>query len=269
MTSDRMALDDLVRVLGTELGKSDERVLIGSTEAEKKVLKKYSDLGTQRVVMGGVGGALLTAGAWKALGGQKRLLGAMTVMTGAVSGAMYGGLSIRRGLFVDILTLPDDQSPFAQRSRRILDERIPSNAFYLEIKEMMKKQEAANGTWNSAQAFPTDAKPVADNGGYDFQAPKSQLPPLPKLPTEEAVPFGSEESTATDSTSPFFFNQASSSPSKQDVPPLSQDYYGRGAAPARQENNDDGYFSWEEEDRSQDEQKPTTWEEIRRRAGNK
>ncbi|GLD96613.1 hypothetical protein PINS_up005296 [Pythium insidiosum] len=257
--SDSVALNDLVRVLSQELSKEKERVVIGSTEVEKKVLEKHAAIGKRRAFVGFVGGSAICAGAWKALGGQRRLIGALTVATGGMSGIMYGVLSIRRDLFIDILTLPSDQSPFATRSREILDRHIPSNPLYMEIKELLQKQQGESGSWDAVPTYESfSAVPKRDA----FTTTEKRLPPLPPL-EKEANAF--EEDSTAPSSSPFFFGSRPAPETPTELPPLSRDYRG----PGRDASPDPYYDSWDPEPRDADgsaNKKPTTWEELRRRA---
>ncbi|KAJ0405621.1 hypothetical protein P43SY_007722 [Pythium insidiosum] len=241
--SDSVALNEVVRVLGQELGKEQERVVIGSTEVEKKVLEKHAGIGKRRAFIGFVGGSTLCAGAWKALGGQRRLLGALTVATGGMSGIMYGILSIRRDL---------------------LDRHLPSNPFYMEIKELLKKQQGESGSWDAVPSFDSfSAAPNrTDSDNVNSFPSAKRLPPLPPLDSDTNR---IEDEPATPSSSPFFFGSRPTPDAPADLPPLSRDY----RAPGRDSNSDPFYNSWDSDRRENDDsanKKPTTWEELRRRA---
>ncbi|RLN54935.1 hypothetical protein BBJ28_00006272 [Nothophytophthora sp. Chile5] len=200
-------------------------------------------------------------GLWRASRNPRKLLGGIAMISGGLFGASYGILSIRRGMFMDILMLPGDKSPFAGRARDILASKTP----------------------------PSSGLPPPPRR-YDNEV-SSSLPPITGLDTprgrerandwqrEDPEAFG--EPNDSQRRSPFSFG-AKQPPADdatdldgRDLPPLSHDpyaHYSRGSRRPEADKNmpplrhdEDEYFFDTPSDGDAP-TKPTTWEEIRRRA---
>ncbi|ETO86189.1 hypothetical protein F444_00258 [Phytophthora nicotianae P1976] len=283
-------VDDAIRTLSTEMSKDKDASFIGKTESEMEILAHYANMGRRRAALGAILGSTVMAGFWKLSRNQKRAAGAFAMMSGGLFGASYGIISIRRDLFSDLLMLPSDKSPFATRARTILMEKIPDNPFVQELNQKFKHSAAATDSWNEEANEPASfgAKPATslppvpryDNGI------SSSIPPITGLDTPRHKKDSSDgdqeafgEPNDSGSRSPFFFgakplNSDESEFGDRDAP-LSRDpyaHYSRDTrragtdknVPALRHDEDDYFFGVPSEDDAP--AKPTTWEEIRRRA---
>ncbi|KAG2780349.1 hypothetical protein JG687_00009318 [Phytophthora cactorum] len=285
-------VDDAIRTLSVEMAKDKDASFIGKTESEMEILAHYANMGRRRAALGAVLGSSVMAGLWKLSKNQKRVAGAFAMMSGGLFGASYGIISIRRDLFSDLLMLPSDKSPFATRARTILMAKIPNNPFVQELNQKFKHSAAATDSWNeeanapaSVNSKPATSLPPAPRR-YDSEI-SSSIPPITGLDT----PRGKKDSSTGDqeavgepndngSRSSFFFG--AKPPSADDASefgdhyaPVSRDPYahysretGRPGpdkdAPALRHDEDDYFFGVSSE--ADAPAKPTTWEEIRRRA---
>ncbi|CAI5738039.1 unnamed protein product [Hyaloperonospora brassicae] len=284
-----VAVDDAIRTLSVELTKEKGASVIGETEAEREVLMHYATKGRRRAAMGAITGSSVMAGLWKMSKNKQRLVGAFAMMSGGLFGASYGVISIRRNLLSDLLMLPPDKSPFATHARTILTTKIPDNSFVQELNEKFKNSLAATDSW------------VDDADALHGLGPKTPSKGLPH-PTrrfDSAIDTSASSTTGLDpsrtkkdssdedvgepdhsvSRSPFFFGAKPSSDDALDNgdrdTPLSRDPYAHftrdprrsqpdtNAAPLR--HDEDDYF-FDAAGSRDDPVKPTTWEEIRRRA---
>eukprot|EP00644_Phytophthora_capsici_P000475 jgi/Phyca11/525688/estExt2_fgenesh1_pm.C_PHYCAscaffold_40248 len=252
-------VDDAIRTLSTEMSKDKDASFIGKTEAEMEILAHYANMGRRRAAFGAIMGSSVMAGLWKISRNQKRAAGAFAMMSGGLFGASYGIISIRRDLFSDLLMLPSDKSPFATRARA-----------------MDSWNEDANAT--SFDSKPKSLPPVPHRLDHEFS---SSIPPITGLDKprdrksdEDQEVFG--EPNDSGSRSSFFFG---SKPSEEETldrdVPLSRDpyaHYSRDSghpgsnknAPPLRHDEDDYFFGMPSE--KEEPVKPTTWEEIRRRA---
>lgn len=277
-------VDDAIRTLSTEMSKDKDASFIGKTEAEMEILAHYANMGRRRAAFGAIMGSSVMAGLWKISKNQKRAAGAFAMMSGGLFGASYGIISIRRDLFSDLLMLPSEKSPFATRARAILMDKIPNNSFVQELNEKFQHSSASTDSWNEdANATSFDSKPkslppVPHRLDHEFS---SSIPPITGLDKprdrksdEDQEVFG--EPNDSGSRSSFFFG---SKPSEEETlgrdVPLSRDpyaHYSRDSghpgsnknAPPLRHDEDDYFFGMPSE--KEEPVKPTTWEEIRRRA---
>ncbi|RLN53110.1 hypothetical protein BBJ29_005635 [Phytophthora kernoviae] len=231
---------------------------------------------------------------WKISKNQRKALGAFAMMSGGLFGASYGIISIRRDLFSELLLLPSEQSPFAVRARNILLTKIPDNAFVRELGDKLSHSTAFNDSWGEAATAPgsfetksaTRLPPPPHR--YNNDAPTS-LPPITGIDAprgkkdnndwqrEEQETFG--ELNDSGHRTPFFFGSKPQSGdeagTERDIPPLSRDpyeHYSRDlqrpgsdkSVPPLRHDEDDYFFGVSSD--SDAPVKPTTWEEIRRRA---
>ncbi|KAE9309242.1 hypothetical protein PF008_g20756 [Phytophthora fragariae] len=283
-------VDDAIRTLSVEMSKDKDASSIGKTEAEMEILAHYAAKGKRRAAMGAIFGSTVMAGLWKISKNQKKVAGAFAMMSGGLFGASYGIISIRRDLFSDLLMLPSDKSPFAARARIILENKIPENPFVQELNKKFSHSAATTDSWNedvaepgSFASKPANKLPPAPRR-FDNKI-SSSIPPITGLDTprdkkdsndwqhndEEA--FG--EANGSENRSPFFFGakpppaDESSDFGDRDAPhsrdPPSRDSQRPGSdknlPPLR--HDEDEYFFGAPSDPPA---KPTTWEEIRRRA---
>ncbi|KAK1931296.1 hypothetical protein P3T76_013052 [Phytophthora citrophthora] len=273
-------VDDAIRTLSTEMSKDKDASFIGKTEAEMEILAHYANMGRRRAALGAIMGSSVMAGLWKISKNQKRAAGAFAMMSGGLFGASYGIISIRRDLFSDLLMLPSDKSPFATRARAILMAKIPNNSFVQELNEKFQHSSASTDSWNEdANATSFDSKPKSlppVPRRLDNNFPSS-IPPITGLdkPRDKKNDEVFGEPNDDGSRSSFFFG---SKPSDEETPdrdvPLSRDPYahysrdsghpGSDKTPPLRHDEDDYFFGVPSE--KEEPVKPTTWEEIRRRA---
>ncbi|KUF93339.1 hypothetical protein AM588_10004087 [Phytophthora nicotianae] len=252
-------VDDAIRTLSTEMSKDKDASFIGKTESEMEILAHYANMGRRRAALGAIFGSTVMAGFWKLSRNQKRAAGAFAMMSGGLFGAS-------------------------------LMEKIPDNPFVQELNQKFKHSAAATDSWNEEANEPASfgAKPATslppvpryDNGI------SSSIPPITGLDTPRHKKDSSDgdqeafgEPNDSGSRSPFFFgakppNSDESEFGDRDAP-LSRDpyaHYSRDTrragtdknVPALRHDEDDYFFGVPSEDDAP--AKPTTWEEIRRRA---
>ncbi|CAH0479918.1 unnamed protein product [Peronospora belbahrii] len=209
-------------------------------------------------------------------------------MSGGLFGASYGIISIRRDLFLDLLMLPSDKSPFAARARTILMDKIPDNPFVQELNEKFNRSTAATDSWNddtsASESFGSKPSMRLPTTPHRFDnGISSSTPPIIGLDTPRSkkdsddVAFG--EPNDNGRHSPFIFGPKpltdDASDFKDRNTPLPRDpfeHYTRDSGRSKPDedspplrHDEDEYF-FEEAGDSNSAVKPTTWEEIRRRA---
>ncbi|CAI5727327.1 unnamed protein product [Peronospora destructor] len=283
-----MPVDDAIRTVRMEMSEDKGRLFVETTQAEKEILAHYAEKGRRRAALGAIIGSSIMGGLWKISKSQKRLAGAFAIMSGGLFGASYGIISIRRNLFFDILMLPSDKSPFAAGARATLMTKIPDNSFVQELNAKFNSSVAAIDSWNDD----TNA-----SGSFDSK-PSMSFPPVPRrfdtgissrtppiigLDTPRHEDDSSDEAFGEPnndgSRSPFVFGAKPSAgdtlDSEDSNTPLvrapfahsrrgsHQPKRDEGSAPLR--HDEDDYF-FDAADDSETSGKPTTWEEIRRRA---
>ncbi|KAH9126433.1 hypothetical protein AeMF1_003120 [Aphanomyces euteiches] len=118
--------------------------------AEKAVAEKYSAIGKTRALFGGAFGAVVGLGVWRAMKSKSRFFGAFMGGSGFMVGVVYGLLSIREEFFVDILSLPDDQSEFAKQARAIIERDMPQSVILKEAYRRMGNLSANSDLLQSA-----------------------------------------------------------------------------------------------------------------------
>ncbi|POM75107.1 Hypothetical protein PHPALM_7834 [Phytophthora palmivora] len=261
-------VDDAIRTLSVEMSKDKDASFIGKTEAEMEILAHYATLGRRRAAMGAIFGSSVMAGLWKFSKNQKKVVGGFAMLSGGLFGASYGIISIRRDLFSDLLLLPSDKSPFATRARTM---------------DSWNEEASARESFDSK---PSNSLPQVPSHCYDTEI-SSSVPPITGLDTprdkKDSSDNGQEafgEPNDSGGLSPFFFG-TKTSPADADSgfgdrdAPLSHDpyaHYSRDSrrlgsdknVPPLRHDEDDYFFGVPSE--SDAPVKPTTWEEIRRRA---
>ncbi|CAH0487430.1 unnamed protein product [Peronospora farinosa] len=282
-------VDDAIRTVSVEMSKEKGHSFIGKTEAEMEVLAHYAEKGRRRAAMGAIVGSSIMGGLWKISKNQKKLAGAFAILSGGLFGASYGIISIRRNLFSDLLMLPSEKSPFAARARTILMTKIPENSFVQELNEKFNSSMAATDSWNE------DTEAL---GNFGSKQPSMSLPSVPRrfdngissrTPPIIGLDTPRHEKEARDeafgkpnnngSRSPFVFGAKpltdDTSDTKDSNTPLSRAPFPQSRQESHQSKPDedstslrhdeDDYF-FDDVGDAEPSVKPTTWEEIRRRA---
>ncbi|KAG7384745.1 hypothetical protein PHYPSEUDO_002274 [Phytophthora pseudosyringae] len=275
-----VAVDDAIRTLSVEMAKDKDASSIGKTEAEMEILAHYAHKGRRRAAVGAICGSSAMAGLWKLSKNQRKLAGAFAMMSGGLFGASYGIISIRRDLFSDLLMLPSDKSPFATRARNILMAKIPDNSFVQQLNEKFRHSAAATDSWKEdANAFASFGSKPSTN--LDSNVSSSSIPPITGLDTPRGKKDSRDSGDGQDTfgepndsgiRSPFQFGAKpprddDASESADRDAPLARDpyaHYPRESAPPLRHDEDDYFFG--EPSEAEAAAKPTTWEEIRRRA---
>ncbi|KAG7394195.1 hypothetical protein PHYBOEH_005534 [Phytophthora boehmeriae] len=289
-------MDEAIRTISEEMAHDKDASFVGKTEAEKEVLAKYAAKGRSRALLGALVGSTAMGVLWKFSRNQRKAAGVFAMMSGGLFGGSYGIISIRRDLFSELLLLPSEQSPFAVRARNILLTKIPDNSFVRELNDKLSHSTTFNDSWSeevsvskgfSSKSLPRVPPPPPR---YNSDVPSTgSIPPITGLDTprrkqdsndwqhEEQEAFG--EPNDSGRRSPFFFGSKPQSGdeagAERDIPPLSRDPYERYSRDSHRPESDkslpplrhdeDDYFFGVPSD-SDEPVKPTTWEEIRRRA---
>ncbi|ETW01320.1 hypothetical protein H310_06883 [Aphanomyces invadans] len=123
--------------------------------AEKAVALKHIAIGKTRALMGGAFGSVVGLGAWKGMRSNNKIFGAFLGGSGAIVGAVYGIMSIREEFFVDILSIPDDQSDFAKTARAIIEREMPQSII---LKEAYRRMGNLSSNSDSLQNAWEDSK---------------------------------------------------------------------------------------------------------------
>lgn len=290
--SSTVPMDDAIRTLSKEMANDKDASIIGKTEAEKEILAHYAKLGRRRAAMGAICGSSIMAGLWKLSKNKKKVAGVFAMLSGGLFGASYGIISIRRDLFTDLLMLPSDKSPFATRARTILQTKIPDNPFVQDLNEKFKRSAATIDSWSeeanaSVSSTPKSAPKLTPVPRHHDDTVSNSVPPIRGLDIPRGKKDLNEEDheaygvpNSTESRSLFFFGAkpqpAERAPASTDRDaPLSRDPYARSSQESHYSGADtnlsvlrhdeDEYF-FDVPNETETPIKPTTWDEIRRRA---
>ncbi|KAF0699077.1 Aste57867_10350 [Aphanomyces stellatus] len=126
--------------------------------AEKAIAQKHIEIGRTRGLLWGACGGVVGLGVWRGMRSQSKLFGAFLAGSGVVVGGVYGLLSIREEFFVDILSLPDDQSAFAKKARATIEKEMPQSIILQEAYRRMGNLSANSDLMQSAKSAWEDAK---------------------------------------------------------------------------------------------------------------
>ncbi|EQC34182.1 hypothetical protein SDRG_08389 [Saprolegnia diclina VS20] len=183
-TAIRRELPLVLRVLGKRFDPKAPVKIDGP--AEKAVADRHFRIGRERAFYGVVAGGVVGFGAWRLTKSPRNLLGAFMTGAGAVVGAVYGIGSIREEFFLDLMSIPNEQSEFARNCRDVLQREMPDSIILKEVHRRMgilgENPNALQSAWDEA-VQPKEAAPASTRS----------LPPLPPVP--EAIDDASWSST--------------------------------------------------------------------------
>lgn len=209
-----------------------DRNLKFDSPEELEVVKENFNIAKKRSMLGFVSFGAVSALGWKLLVGRKNV--AFVAASGAFMGMTYGMFSVREDFFLDMLSIPHDKSPFASTAHGILKRQLPAGSVVFQ--EIRRRQRIL---FPAADA--TDQ--LVWNEGYRAPPAKDSI----KV-EKHIVDASGEHSGESESPSPFAFGGLFDAPPASPIVPS----------------------AWpedEEELRRSKDVKPTTWDEIRRRAG--
>ncbi|OQR94477.1 U6 snRNA-associated Sm-like protein LSm2 [Achlya hypogyna] len=134
-TAVRRELPLVLRILGKHFDPKAPVKIDGP--AEKTVADRHFRIGRQRALYGIVAGGAAGFGVWKLMKSPRNALGAFMAGAGAIAGAVYGIGSIREEFFLDLMSIPNDQSEFARNCRDILQREMPDSVILKEVHRRM------------------------------------------------------------------------------------------------------------------------------------
>ncbi|OQS05098.1 hypothetical protein THRCLA_02718 [Thraustotheca clavata] len=134
-TAVRRELPIVLRVLGKHFDPKSPVKIDGP--AEKGVADRHFAIGRQRAFFGIVAGGAAGFGVWKVMKSQRKGFGVFMTGACALAGAIYGISSIREEFFLDLLSIPEEQSEFARNCRDILHREMPQSVILHEVHRRM------------------------------------------------------------------------------------------------------------------------------------
>ncbi|ETV88272.1 hypothetical protein H257_01565 [Aphanomyces astaci] len=233
-------LPHVIRAMSKGLDPKEKIMMDGP--AEKAVAQKHYDIGKTRALMGGAFGGVLGLGAWKSLRSSSKFAGAFLGGSGAFVGAVYGLLSIREEFFVDILSLPDDQSDFAKTARAIIEREMPQSIILKEAYRRMGNLSSNSDSLQTAWEESKRLEKASEQRQMSWESTSNPaIEPFPRQSSPPSIPSPSSAGQAQPKTpkNVFGFPATSKKPSPDS---LASGPTTEAAVP------------------------PTTWEEIRKRS---